>query len=272
MKHHPIQRKEYLMATVQTLSVDPSRSKTTVADTCQRFFYSGSAILMFLFMFWGFYLFYLHGKAYPGRPLTPPIRSLLIAHGIAMTGWMILFIIQPLLVATRNVRLHMKLGLFGAGLSVAATILGLGIAIGAARVNPPELKLWGLDPRQFLLVSSSAIVLFAIFATLGILNRRKPDVHKPMMLLAALSILPPSLDRITVIHRLFEGTVMGTLFGAYSSSLVVGLALVCLHWAFNRKPNRWLMTGYAGIVVVAFATMQIAPTTAWAGIAHLLAP
>lgn len=260
------------MESAQSLPFEKPRSRTTASAACRRFFYSGSAAVLFVLMFWGFHLFYLHGKAYPDRPLTPPIRSLVIAHGVVMSIWMLLFIVQPLLVATRNVRIHMKLGLFGISLAAVATVLGINVAIGSARVTPPEWRLWGLDPRQFMLVSSSAIVLFAIFVTMGILNRRKPDVHKPMMLLASLSILPPSLDRITSIHSLFEGTVMGNLFGAYASSLVVGLVLVGLHWAVYRRPNRWFIIGYAGIVLVAFATMQLAPTAAWAGMAQVLAP
>jgi len=260
------------MESTQVLPTNQPGSKVISIRSLPRFFYSGAAVVLFLLMFWGFSLFYLHGQAYPGRPLTPPIRSLVIAHGVAMTLWMLLFIAQPLLAATRNIRIHMKLGLFGTALAGVATVLGINLAIASARVAPPQWRLWGLDSRQFMMVSMSAIVLFAIFVTVGILNRRKPDVHKPMMLLAALSILPPSLDRITVIHRLFEESVMGPVFGAYASSLVVGLALVSLHWALSRQPNRWLMIGYGGIVVTAFATMQIAPTAAWAGIAHLLAP
>jgi hypothetical protein len=259
------------METTQLVSVDESRSKARPSKgTAERFFYSGSAILLFLFMLWGFHLFYFHGRAYPGRPLTPPIRPLLIAHGIGMTAWMVLFIVQPLLIAAKNVRLHMKLGLFGAGLAAAVTVLGINVALGAARVNPPELKLWGLAPKQFLLVSSSAIVLFAVFTAIGILKRRKSDIHRPMMLLASLAALPPSLDRVAVIHNLFEGTVPGTLFGAYSSSLVMGLLLLGLHWVLTRKLNRAFAIGFAAIVAVALASMQLAPGPAWAGISDLL--
>lgn len=260
------------MESAQTLPVDQPRSKETVTQLCQRFFFSGSAALMFLFMLIGFHLFYLHGRAYPGRPLTPPLRTLLIAHGLAMTTWMVLFIVQPLLIAKANYRVHMKLGLFGAGLAAVATALGISVAIGAARVNPPELQLWGLAPKQFMMVSLSAVVLFGIFVSIGILNRRKSDIHRPMMLLAALSILPPSLDRITALHNHFEGTLLGTLFGAYSSSLVFGLLLLAVHSVLHRSLNRWFATGFAGIVLVAFATMQLAPTQAWASVASLLAP
>lgn len=258
------------MNSAQSLPVDAPPSKAAVTLTCQKFFYTGSAALLFILMFWGFHLFYLHGQAYPGRPLTPPIRPLLIAHGIAMMSWMVLFMVQPLLVATGNRRIHMKVGVFGATLALVVTFLGVQVAIGAASVNPPDLKLWGLAPKQFMMVSLSAIILFALFVGIGILNRKHRDIHRPMMLLATLSAIPAALDRITVLHNLFEGTVLGALFGAYASSLVIGLVLLGLNWVLTRSLNRWFAIGYTGIAIVAFATMHLAPTQAWDSVASLL--
>ncbi len=260
------------MDSENTVPTGKSLSKKGQRHAGPRFFYTGAAIVMFLFMLWGFQLFFFHGRAYPGRPLTPPIKTLLIAHGIGMATWMVLFIVQPLLIATRNYKTHMKLGLFGAGLAAVVSVLGINVAIGAARVNPPELKLWGLDPKQFLMVSSSAIVLFAAFVLIGILKRRRPEVHRPMMLLATLAVLPPSLDRITVIHNLLEGTAFGNLFGAYGSSLIVGLAFVGVHWMLTGRLSRPLAIGFAAITLVAFATMHLAPTQAWGKIARLIVP
>jgi hypothetical protein len=256
----------------QTITPQTGPTEGVSSRNHPRFFYSSAAFLLLLFMLWGFSLFYLQGKAYPGRPLTPPIRSLVIAHGVAMTLWMLLFIVQPLLIMTRNHRTHMRLGLFGTGLAAVATLLGINLSIASARVTPPEWRLWGLDPKQFMMISLSSILLFAVFVAIGILRRRKPDVHRPMMLLASLSILPPSMDRIPMIHNLFEGTVMGNFFGAYASSLVVGLLLIGVHSSLTRKPNRSLAIGYGAVVIVAFSAMQLAPTAAWASLAELLVP
>lgn len=116
----------------QTVGAHGAKGKTTRSHP--RFFYSGAAIVMFLFMLWGFQLFFFHGRAYPGRPLTPPIKTLLIAHGMGMAAWMVLFIVQPLLIAARNYKIHMRLGLFGAGLAAVVSVLGINVAVGAARV------------------------------------------------------------------------------------------------------------------------------------------
>ncbi len=54
-----------------------------------RVLYAAAALLIFVLMLLGFQQFYLHGKAYPAHPLAPPVRTLLIAHGVAMTLWVI---------------------------------------------------------------------------------------------------------------------------------------------------------------------------------------
>ena len=57
-----------------------------------RLFYSIASIVLLVLTLIGFRMFYLHLQAFPGRPLTPPIRTLLIVHGVSMTIWMLLSI------------------------------------------------------------------------------------------------------------------------------------------------------------------------------------
>ena len=97
----------------------------------------------------GFQLFYLKGQSFPGREIPPPIKTQIILHGTFMTAWMTLLVIQPLLIAQRNRRLHMKLGWLGLVLAVLATIFGYQVGVGTARITPPEFVLWGLNPIQF---------------------------------------------------------------------------------------------------------------------------
>ncbi len=93
--------------------MNPKAAPSSGASFLQRWFYSLASLSLLVLMFVGFQMFYLQGMAYPGRPLTPPIRTLLIVHGVMMTGWILLAVVQPMLVAKKSVRLHMKLGLLG---------------------------------------------------------------------------------------------------------------------------------------------------------------
>lgn len=228
-----------------------------------RLFYTGAAALLLILMLLGFQQFYLHGKAFPNRELTPPIRTLLILHGTAMSAWMLLFLAQPLLIVSGNRRVHMMLGRVGAVLAACIVFLGLRVGIEAARVNPPDMKLWGLVPKQFMAIPIISILIFAVFVIVGVWNRRRPEVHRPMMLLGVLAVVPAAVDRIDAIRSLYSGTVWGTIFGPFFGSLVTGLLFLVVKWLLTRSWDRWYAMGYAGLVVASPLIMRLATTSAW---------
>src|SRR4051812_28661493 len=96
----------------------------------ERYFYSVATVALLVLTVVGFQLFYFRGQMYPGRPLTPPIKTLIITHGVAMSFWMLLAILQPLLVASNNRKVHMTLGKVAAVIATCLVVLGfkLGVA------------------------------------------------------------------------------------------------------------------------------------------------
>lgn len=233
-------------------------------------FYSAAATLLLALMIIGLQQFYFHGKAHPGRELTPPIRSLIILYGIGMSGWVLLFLAQPLLILTENRRLYMLFGKIGACLAVVVVLFGFRLGIESTRVAPPTLMLWGLSPKQFMAVSLVSIVIFGVLVAIGVWNRRRPEVHRPMMLLSLLAVISAALDRIDAIKSLYAVTLWGTVFGPFFSSQMVGLILIVLNWALTRSLDRWLVTVYMGLVIVSAATIQLATTNAWDNFAGFL--
>src|SRR4051794_11127188 len=110
--------------TSATIPVSKSAASSS-KPTAERYFYSIATVLLLGLTLIGFQLFYFHGKAYPGRPLTPPIKPLIITHGVAMLFWMLLAITQPVLVASGNRRVHMALGKVSAILAACLVVLGI---------------------------------------------------------------------------------------------------------------------------------------------------
>jgi hypothetical protein len=84
----------------------------------ERYFFAAAAALVLGTTVLGFHHFYFEGKAWPGRPLTPQIRGLVLTHAAAMTAWLMLSVVQPLLIGRRAVAWHRKLGWVAAGLVV----------------------------------------------------------------------------------------------------------------------------------------------------------
>lgn len=245
-------------------------SKPSAKPSHNRLFYSAASIILLVLTFIGFRMFYLNLQAFPGRPLTPPIRTLLIVHGVLMTAWMLLSVVQPLLVASGRKRLHMTLGLFGTALAAGIVVAGYLVAINAARVNPPDLKLFGLNQKEFLTVPLSGVVTFGAFVLVGVWNRRRPEIHRPMMFMASMAIISAAMGRMPALNGWYAGTWMEHWFSAFLTTLLIGAAMFAIKCVLERRFDRWFAGAYAALVVICVTASLVAKTYAWVQFASLL--
>ena len=121
-------------------------------------------------------------------PSLPPLFHL---HGALFTAWMLLFIIQACLVATRRTWVHRRLGIVGGLLVMPMVASGISVAITAARGEGPVSSavargefvqaLPDLPPLVAMVIPLTSVLLFAMFAGAGLVYRRQPDVHKRLM-------------------------------------------------------------------------------------------
>lgn len=237
-----------------------------------RFFFSGAAALLVLFVFLGFQRFYLHGKPARGDELFAPMRTLLIVHGIMMTGWILLFLAQPLLIATGNRRLHMKLGILGVALAAGILVLGPYTAIMSARLKPDTIRFGGIHSKPFLAIPLGDMLIFGTFVLIGLLNRHRPQIHRPMMLLATMGMMGAATSRIVPLRQLHETTIWAQWFGSYFVILVVGALLLVVKTALTRSFDRWFAGGYAALVVACGCIEAVARSATWEHLVNRLIP
>lgn len=126
--------------------------------------------------------------------LAVPLPSLSIVHGIIMSAWVALFVTQVWLVERGNVRWHRRLGISGMLLAPVVLVLGIMMAVHAMRLGHTPVP--QVTPQQFLAVPVFNIVIFASVALTGLALRSRPEVHRRLMLLAMLCLLPPAIARI----------------------------------------------------------------------------
>jgi hypothetical protein len=247
-----------------------AESQPASKPVSSRWFYPIASGLLLVLTVVGFRHFYLQLQAYPGRPLPPPARAIYIIHGVLMSAWMMLSVVQPLLVATGRKRIHMMLGKFAMGLAVGIVAAGYLIAIGSTKGTPPDLVRFGLAPKAFLTVPLSGLLTFALFVTVGVLNRRRPEIHRPMMFLASLAVVAAALGRIAPLNEWYAGTWLEHWFSAFVSILLLGALLFAVKCAIERRFDRWFAGGLATLAVICIAASLVAKTAAWEQFATLL--
>lgn len=244
--------------------------KSSARLKAERLFHPAAAVLMLAIALYGFHHFFFRGQAFPGRPLTPPIRALLIVHGLGQLAWLLLFIAQPTLVALRKRKLHKMLGRFGAALAVTLVVMGYLVAVRAARVNPPDLELFAMRPPQFLYVPLTAISVFAVFVALAIWQRNRPDLHRALMLTATVAASSASMGRIAWLNDLVIDTAWFRVFGPLHSSVMLGLFLLAARLLVVRRFDRPLALSVAAMAAVFAVMHQVSATNLWNTAAHIL--
>ena len=238
-----------------------------LALTCEmkldRYFYIISGVIFLLLTFWGFHAFYLHGRNAEGSPIAPGMIVLDSIHGAAMSTWVLLFLVQAILIGVDNRRLHMKLGWAALGIAPVLTIFGIITAFRSVQTQP-DFVIFALPYPGFLLVMFSEIGLYATFVTAGLLTRNRPTIHRPMMLLASLSILSGSTARIPALYPVFGNEGWLGLFGPV---FALGGVLLVLHSLLTRRLNRPFAVGYAAMAAVYIFAFRFAITPTWSHLA-----
>jgi hypothetical protein len=229
-------------------------------------FYLIAAVLMLFFAAGGFRRFYLHGKA-PWGDMTAQIVPLVIAHGLAMSGWVILFLVQSILIVTRRRRLHLVLGPLGGVLAGAIVILGSIVAPLSVRFSPQVYADLG-GPKPFLATMWIQMLSFGILVGIGLVYRRRPDIHRPMMLLATIVIQSGAFGRLPYIENLAARPPLYVWWPV----LLFGAFLFALQWAMNKAPNRWYLMGYTGMVAASLLAATVGTTPLWSRMASTFVP
>jgi hypothetical protein len=223
-------------------------------------FYTTISVLMALTVVAGFgSTYYFAGasmRTLTGGPITPLVH----AHGILFSTWVLLFVAQTSLVATRKVAVHRRLGVAGAVLAAGMIVVGFRTAVTAARGGsaPP-----GAEPLAFLVVPLFDLVLFAGFVAAAVARRRDREAHKRLMLLAYVSIITAAVARLPGLLPLGP-----LVFFSFSFLFVVAGILYDL-WSRGRLHAVYVWGG--GLVAVSVPLrLAVSSTEAWRSFAGWL--
>jgi hypothetical protein len=230
--------------------------------TARRNFYLYMSLAFGLVVFVGFApTYFLRGLS-----SMPPLSIRAHIHGAVFTAWILLFIAQVALVRADRRDLHRQLGIAGAVLAVLMLAVGAAAAIGvAARFETTGFRPLGLAPSQFLGVQLLELLQFAVLIALAIRFRRQSDVHKRLMLLATITILPSAVARFHLEKHGFDFPYMATL-------LTYMLIVVAAVYDVARTRRVHAVYVWGGLAMLAWMVLrvEIGKTEAWQPIARWL--
>lgn len=195
---------------------------------------------------------------------NPPIPNLLVhLHGISMMLWVLYFAMQVFLIRSKNVKLHITMGMIGIALAIFVLVIGLATTYDSQIVRntaPP-----GLEPHKFFLIPLFDMVLFALFFGGAIYYRKSPAEHKSLMLLTVFNFLGSPVSRIPLGFENFMYQAFG--FPAL-------LAVIALGWHIwkHRKLNKVFAFGTLIFLVSLPLRVFIGETETWQKIFKWLAP
>jgi len=224
----------------------------------EHLFYIGMAIAVAATVFAGF------APTYYLRPVfgAPPLIPLLHLHGLVFTSWLVLLLTQTTLVAANRTDVHRRLGIAGAVIAVLMVVVGTMTAIIRAKQGaaPPG----GPPPLVFLAIPLGDMLVFSSLVGAGFYFRRRPDVHKRLMLLATISILAAAIARLPL-GILKAGPP--AFFGLTDLFIVA-----CLLYDLISRGRIHRATALGGLVIVASQPLRLmlAGTSAWMSFATWL--
>lgn len=191
------------------------------AKTRKTSFYLLVGIIGFLAVHIGFFSTYI--KPTLQSRLTIPI--IVHIHGMLAFGWVFLFLLQTVAVKFNNFRLHKKLGY--TGFFIAVGILITMLPTGLFQVNRDLANGLGVTAISQIVGVVTTALMFAVLVGAGYVYRKKPKIHKRLLVLATILLLWPAWFRF---RHYFPSVPRPDIWFA----VVLADSLILLSWIADR--------------------------------------
>ncbi len=131
----------------------------------------------------------------------------------------------------------------------------------------PTFVFFGMAYPDFLLLMLAEIAVYTLFVVAGLFMRKRPEIHRAMMLLASLSLLLGATARMPWLNALFGGQNLPGFFGPVFTLTAI---LLLVHSIMIRAIDRWFAAGAALMMVIYLAAEQLSRTDVWHSLASAL--
>jgi hypothetical protein len=138
-------------------------------------------------------------RSYFGPLLAGNIDELLLIHFhvVVYVGWLALLVAQAAFAAAGRINLHVKFGRFGIGYGVLVIVVGLLVGFGMFVVRVRA----GAAPEAIGRLFGPVVdmLIFAPLFAAAVYYRRRPGLHKRLMIVATTTLLVAAVGRLRTI-------------------------------------------------------------------------
>lgn len=170
-------------------------------------------------------------------------------HAVVFVGWLLLFISQVSFAAIGKIKWHKRLGNFGIGYGLLLIFVGTYTAVARAALETGEFYGPVLD-----------MVIFALFFGLAIYYRKKPYLHKKLMIVATTMLLIAAVGRMWFLPLLPETTRTPVFFIIWFLPVILA---VTYDYLGKQRIHPIYMSGLICFVFRKFSPEYVVHTEAW---------
>ncbi len=212
---------------------------------------SALALAVVIIGFWKTFIL----PSFEGTFTAAPV---IYVHGALLFAWTLLLVTQSILIRRKNLGLHRKIGW-------ASPVLTLGVAISTMAAGVYVLRRdVAVGGGQMAISSFPATfttpIIFVALVTAAIIYRRRPEIHKRLMLLAMISILWAAFGRFRHYFPPFEQSLL-----VFQGIIPLSMILVAMLWEKFTKGRIHPVYFIAGLplIVESMAEILLFDTAGW---------
>ena len=142
-------------------------------------------------------------------------------HAAVYVGWLLLLIVQSVIAAQGRIALHRRVGNFGIAYGCLVLVLGVIVTLAAAVVHIAAGEWTTERGGRFLALALGDMVLFAGFFGPAVAYRRRPEIHKRLILLASVALMFAGVGRLWFVG---EPTNVPVLLAVWYLPVILGIA------------------------------------------------
>lgn len=200
----------------------------------------------------------------PARWQLDQLPTVYLVHGIILTAWFVLLIVQSTLINIRKVVIHRKLGYGLAVLAVLVVFSGIQVVLDS---TPRSIKMGILAPENQsqmlgqsvpLFLDLLSLIVFTLFIGLAIVFRRNIKLHRTLILIGSMSFMAVALAR--ALPEFFPRVELPLIIGSF---LLFPILLFVHDWIYYKRFPVYAFAGLLTLIAMVFMTLFFVRSDWW---------